>query len=179
MQDKIFVVIEGLSPLLMNRFPMEPIEGIQKMTPMQQAECAAYRQSNSGELYIPATALWRAIVDGATYVKGKGRSSLQKVAAACVLIEPEYLLLGTKDYSLDSRRVVVSATKGAIIRHRPRLDKWRVAFSITYDATLLSVVDVRQIVDNAGSRVGVLDFRPARKGPFGRFQVVKWQIEMK
>ena len=177
MQEIISVVIEGLSPLLMNRFPLEPVEGLQKMTPAQQAEYAAYRHPENGELYIPATALWRAIVDGAAYVKGKGRASLQKVAAACVLIESEYLLLGTKDYSLDSRRVVVSATKGAIVRHRPRLDKWRVAFSVVYDPILMSAINVRQVVDNAGSRVGVLDFRPARKGPFGRFQVVEWQNE--
>jgi len=147
------------------------------MTPEQQAEHVAYRHPASSELFIPATALWRAIVDGATYVKGKGRGSLQKVAAACIIVDPEYLLLGVKDYALDSRRVVVSATKGAIVRHRPRLDKWRVGFSVTYDPTLLSAVNVRQIVDCAGSRVGVLDFRPACKGPFGRFQVVEWRTE--
>jgi len=177
MQGKISVIIEGLSSLLMNRFPMEPIEGIQKMTPEKQAEHAAYRHPDTGDLYIPAVALWRAVVDGATYVKGKGRGSLSKVAAACIIIEPEYLFLGTKDYSIDSRRVVVPSTKGAIIRHRPRLDKWRVEFSVTYDSTLLSAVNVRQIVDNAGSRVGLLDYRPARKGPFGRFQVVEWKTE--
>ena len=114
-------------------------------------------------------------MDGAVYVKGKGRASLQNVAAACIIIDPEYLLLGVKDYSLDSRRVVNPSTRGAIVRHRPRLDKWKVAFDLTYDPTLLSAVNVRQIIDNTGSRVGLLDFRPARKGPFGRFQVVEWK----
>lgn len=35
---------------------------------------------------------------------------------------------------------------------------------------------VRRVVDDTGSRVGVLDFRPQRRGPFGRFQVVSWKV---
>jgi len=34
---------------------------------------------------------------------------------------------------------------------------------------------LRHIVDDAGSRVGLLDFRPERKGPFGRFIVIEWK----
>ena len=90
-------------------------------------------------------------------------------------MEPEYLLLDVKDYAIDSRRVVVAATKGAIVRHRPRLDKWGVTFTLHYDDVLLSAANVRAIVDAAGSRVGVLDFRPAWKGPFGKFMVTQWK----
>lgn len=32
-----------------------------------------------------------------------------------------------------------------------------------------------RIVDDCGTRVGLLDFRPERKGPFGRFVVTKWE----
>jgi hypothetical protein len=41
--------------------------------------------------------------------------------------------------------------------------------------TLLSEKEVRGIVDNMGSRVGLLDFRPEKKGPFGRCMVTAWQ----
>jgi hypothetical protein len=34
---------------------------------------------------------------------------------------------------------------------------------------------VRQLVDDAGQRIGLGDYRPARKGPFGRFKVVHWE----
>ena len=37
------VKIEGVAPLLMHRFPMEPIEAIEKKTPEEQAEISAYR----------------------------------------------------------------------------------------------------------------------------------------
>ena len=35
--------------------------------------------------------------------------------------------------------------------------------------------ELRQVVDDAGSRCGLLDFRPEKKGPFGRFMVTSWQ----
>ncbi len=113
-------------------------------------------------------------MNGATYSKGKGRASLQKQVAAGLIVTKEYLGLGTKEYELDSRAVVISATKGRIIRHRPRLDKWGVEFEIEFDDSLLTEKNVRKIVDDAGKRVGVLDFRPEKKGPFGRFIVTSW-----
>jgi hypothetical protein len=36
---------------------------------------------------------------------------------------------------------------------------------------------MREIVDAAGKRVGLGDFRPACKGPFGKFVVVQWKDE--
>jgi hypothetical protein len=169
------VTIKGTSGLLMHRFPLEPVEAIEKKTPAEQAEIAAYRHPTSNELYIPGGCLQRALVAGATFSKGKGRATLQKTAAACLAVTPEYLLLGTKKYEIDSRSVVISATRGRIIRHRPRLDEWQVDFDLNWDDTLLTEKQVREVVDNTGSRVGLLDFRPACKGPYGRFVVTKWE----
>jgi len=171
---KAEVTIEGLTPLLMHRFPLEPVEAIDKKPMAEQAELAAYR-TPSGELYLPGTALQRAFIGGAAFSKGKGRASLQKVAAACLMVTPEYLGLG-KDttYTIDSRAVVIPSTKGRIVRHRPRLDKWQTTFSLEWDDTLLAGPQVRRIVDDTGQRVGLLDFRPERKGPFGRFVVTHW-----
>lgn len=170
----IWITIQGASPLLMHRFPLEPVEAIEKKTPEEQAEVSAYR-TPEGELYLPGIALQRALIDGAAYSKGKGRASLQKPVAACVSVSPEYLLLGVTDYAIDARSVVVPATRGRIVRFRPRLDKWEVTFDLEYDDGLLKVTEVRRVVDDTGQRVGVLDFRPAKKGPFGKFMVTKWE----
>jgi hypothetical protein len=35
---------------------------------------------------------------------------------------------------------------------------------------------VRAVVDDAGKKIGLGDYRPQRKGPFGRFVVRKWEI---
>lgn len=171
---QVNVTVKGISPLLMNMFPMVAIEGLDKMTPENQAEHKAYRDPDTKELYIPGVAIQRTLVNAATFSKGKGRASLQKNVAACVYVTPERVSLGTEKYEIDSRRVVIAATKGAVIRHRPRISKWEVSFEITYDEVLLSEENLKKILDDAGSRVGFLDFRPAKNGPFGRFMVTKW-----
>lgn len=157
----------------MHAYPLISIEAFEKKSAEEQAEVAAYRDPDTEELYVPGAAVQRAFVAGAAYSKGKGRSSLQKQTAASVLISPERLLLGTHKFVIDSRPVVVPATKGRIVRHRPRLDTWQVAFQLDYDDTLLKETEVRKIVDDSGSRVGLLDFRPEKKGPFGRFIVTQ------
>ena len=172
---KVQCTIKGISALLMHAYPLEPIESIEKRPIEEQAEYAAYRDPGTENLYIPGVAIQRSFIGSATYSKGKGRASLQKPIAACVMVNPERCDLGTKDYIIDSRAVVMPATKGRIIRHRPRLNDWTVKFEIEYDDNLLTETQLRRVVDDAGSRVGLLDFRPERKGPFGRFMVVDWK----
>ncbi len=172
--NKVNVTIEGISPLLMHSFPMVPIDAIEKKSKEDQAEYAAYRDPDTKELYVPGVAIQRCLIQAATFSKGKGRASLQKEVAASVIVTPERISLGTKTYSIDSRPVVVPATKGRIIRHRPRFDKWKLDFVVEYDPTLMTVIQLRKVIDDAGSRVGLLDFRPEKKGSFGRFIVVKW-----
>src|SRR5215510_188660 len=167
--------ITGQSPLLMHAFPMTPVEALEKKPIQEQAEYAAYRDPETRELYIPAVALQRALVGAAAFSKGKGRASLQKVAAACLMVSPERLSLGVTDFAIDSRPVVIAATKGRIMRHRPRLDQWSVSFTVEWDEDLITATQVRRIVDDMGSRVGLLDFRPATKGPFGRCVVTHWE----
>jgi hypothetical protein len=115
-----------------------------------------------------------ALVGAAAYSKGKGRATLVKIVAACVFITPEYLDLDTTDYEIDKRPVVVPATRGRVVRFRPRLDQWQVSFRLEFDPDMLTATQVRKIVDDCGTRVGILDFRPEKRGPFGRFMVIKW-----
>jgi len=176
-QSVITCKLKGITPLLMNKFPMVPVPGLDKKTPSEQAEHAVYRDEQTKELYLSSIAVHRAMINGATYSKGKGRSSLKRLVAACVMITPAIILLGVKKYVVDSQRVVVPATKGAIIRHRPRLDDWTAKFQITYDDILLSALQVRKVVDDTVTLVGFLDFRPEKMGSFGRSIVVEWITE--
>jgi hypothetical protein len=171
------VTIEGTSALMMKKYPETPIPGFEKKTPEEQAEISAYRIPGSKELYIPGVAVQRALVKAATYSKGKGRASLQKTAAACLMVLPEHVGLGTNKFKVDSRPVVVPATKGRIMRHRPRIDKWKGTFGLEWDETLMTEDQVKKIVEDMGKRVGLLEFRPSCNGPFGRCKVAKWVSE--
>ena len=42
------------------------------------------------------------------------------------------------------------------------------------DTEVMSEGLLRDIVDKAGKAVGLGDFRPDCKGPFGKFEVTKW-----
>ena len=170
------VTIRGKSPLLMHAYPMIPIEALEKKSPEEQAELAAYRDPDTNALYLSGIAVQRALIGAAVYSKGKGRASLQKTAAACLLISPERIGLGTTTYVIDARAVVIPSTKGRVIRYRPRLDTWEATFELEWDETLLTENQVRRIVDDMGQRVGLLDFRPEKKGPFGRCMVTNWSL---
>jgi len=174
MNKKIKCRIKGISPLLMHAYPMQPVEAIEKKSSDEQAEYAAYRNPK-GKLYIPSVALQRSIIGAATYTKGKGRASLQKPVAACVLVSPEYLILDQQEYVIDARPVVIPKTQGRVVRFRPRFNEWSIESIIEFDDVLLKESELKKIIDDAGSRVGLLDFRPERKGPFGRFMVIDWK----
>src|SRR5512135_2445961 len=105
----VTATIRGISPLLMHAYPLVPVEALEKKSAEEQAEYGAYRLPGGKTLCIPSMALQRAIVNGATYSKGKGRASLQKQVAACVLVSPAYLSLDKTAYEVDVRPVVIPA----------------------------------------------------------------------
>lgn len=171
------VEIKGLSPLLMHCWPMTTPAGADKLSPAEQAELAAYRDPDTRRLYVPAENIRRGLVAAGAFSRGKGRGSLQKIVAASTFVIPERPDLGVSTYSLDSRPVVIAATRGRIVRHRPRLDLWALRFGLIWDETLMTEEQLRRVVDDLGQRVGLLDFRPERKGPYGRFIVTGWQTD--
>jgi len=170
------VKVKGVSALLMHSFPMVPVEALEKRPPAEQAELSAYRDPDTKELYVPGINVQRCLIAAAAFSKGKGRASLQKQVAACLFVAPERITTGQKGYAIDARPVVIPATKGRVMRFRPRLDAWELSFKLEWDTTLLKESEVRRVLDDAGSRVGLLDFRPERKGPFGRFMVTEWTL---
>lgn len=80
-------------------------------------------------------------------------------------------------WETDTRAVRIPSTGGRILCHRPCFHDWRLSFTIDLDTDILSVKLLREIIDAAGKRIGLGDFRPACKGPFGKFVVTKWEIQ--
>ena len=180
------VRIEGVSPLLMHRFGAEAQAKVQAGTSSVTerdnvevaAEAAAYRlpseNGKKGNLYIPAVAILRAI-GGAASGEKVGRKSAAPFVAAGMFINTAAIDLGTSEYVIDSQPVVVPATRGRVIRHRPRLDKWAAAFTLDVDESLFANKEfVNRLLVLAGQRIGLLDFRPQKRGPYGRFIVTRF-----
>lgn len=191
--ETVHVTIEGTTPLLMNKFTdaaaakvsggTSTVMAGSKGTPREQAEPKLYTDEN-GVLHIPGTNIFRAIIDAGTFHKaGKSKITTQKsslVPAAVALLEiacPLKGMDGDPKWEVDSRSVVIPSTGGRIMCHRPRVDQWRISFTLEVDTGMFTIPLVRQLLDDAGKRIGLGDFRPARKGPFGRFVVVRWEVE--
>ena len=78
-------------------------------------------------------------------------------------------------FEVDSRRVVIPATGGSVIRHRARVDEWSVQFHLEIDLSQVTSDFARMIIDDAGTKIGIGDFRPSRKGRYGKFVVTHWE----
>jgi hypothetical protein len=188
---QIQVTIEGVTPLLMNRFAdaaevaiasghRPTFQSGSKGTPREQAALTAYRDEETGELYVPGPNIFAALVEAGKFHKlGKSRVTTQKssLIPAGLLVSQVAVPLSTKDFDVDSRRVRIPATGGCVMRHRARVDRWTATFSLDVDPTMFSPQFVRTLVDDAGKKIGLGDYRPATRGPFGRFVVRGWKVE--
>lgn len=172
---KLEVELTGKTPLLMHspKAMLEPKEKVRKSTkdynPKEDAEKAAYRMKN-GNLFIPATAIKGCMI-GASAWKKAGKFALKPIVAASVFVEPMEVDLKTKKYEVDLQTVVVQRSR--IVRARPRLDKWKAKFNIVYNEELINKKIIKEVLDEGGVRVGLLDFRPQKLGSYGTFTVTK------
>jgi hypothetical protein len=183
------IIIEGTTPLILNRFSDEDamassngsrssIATADRGTPLQICETKLYRD-NEEKNCIPQPNLLRCLIEGGSFHKsGKKQITTQKSSLlyACWDIEGVTISLQHKQpWKVDTRPVRIPATGGRILRHRPMFDDWSLAFDMSIDTSIIDLKLSRQIIDDAGKRVGLGDFRPQTKGPFGKFVVTLWK----
>jgi len=175
---KIIVEITGISPILMNS-PKSMIDKKQNQVVTTtknydlKEDAKKLLYINDKGLFIPSEAIKKALIDGASYKK-IGKYAANNIIAGGVFILPPEISLETKKYDLDIRTVVIK--KARIVKARPKIENWKVNFIITYNENLLGNPEIiKQILIEAGQRIGILDFRPQKKGSFGMFEVTKWE----
>lgn len=187
---RINVRIEGTTPLLCNRFTdsaaMAATSSSKTMavgdkgTPMEQAQGKLYIGANKKPM-IPQPNVFRSIIDAGKFFKhGKSKVTTQKssLIPACMAVDGiELAIIHKEPWTVDTRAVRIPATGGRILCHRPCFHDWALEFSIILEEQEMAPKFVREIVDKAGRAIGLGDFRPDCKGPFGKFVVTKWVIE--
>lgn len=187
----IHATIEGISPLLMHRFTDEAQQSAtsgtrtssaagDRGTPREQAE-ACLHTDEGGNPIMPQPNIMSCIIEAGKFFKnGKSKITTLKTSLlpSCVfLLEPYYKLEHDEPWDVDARPVRIPTTGGRIIRYRPCFQDWKVSFAIELDETELGMKLLREILDAAGKKVGLCDFRPGTKGPFGRFKVTHWEVD--
>lgn len=146
--------------------------------PRDQAARCLYTTQDETKPIIPPTwflGSWQAA--GRDYKIGKRQVSTSKssMIPAAFTIMDEALIITPGTWEVDTRPVVIPSTGGRILRHRPRFEGgWSVSLTLDVDVSIISMTMAREIVDAAGKRIGIGDFRPQRSGPFGRYRVDSW-----
>lgn len=187
---EIKIEISGTTPLMCNRFGDSAQQSAstgtrlvtvgEKGSPRDQAEKKLYL-GHDGKPMIPQPNLFRCLVDAGSFFKtGKSKITTQKssLLTACVEINgPEIPIVSKDGWDVDTRPVRIPSTGGRILAHRPCFNDWKLTFTVDLDTDMLSSKLFRDLVDAAGKRVGLGDFRPACKGVFGKFVVTRWAEE--
>jgi len=184
---EIRIKITGTTPLICNRFTDEAQIKASNSTsastvgdkgsPKEQAEKRLYIGSD-GNPMIPQPNLFRAIIDAGKFFKA-GKSKVTTIKSslipACLEIDGvEIPIRSQQGWETDTRAVRIPATGGRILAYRPKFNDWELEFTVYLDEEILSKALLREIIDAAGKRIGLGDFRPDCKGPFGKFVVTLW-----
>lgn len=174
---EVQVSIEGISPLLMNRFAEDTAEDVIKRVtgkPVQPEIAVSLYVLPDGTIYQPATHIEGAFIKAAANFKitGKGKKTYKDLAKSSIFVEPDAIAHEIQEYGIDKRPVVNPTTRGRVIRARPILNEWALKFRIKVLDDQFPREVVKVILDYAGSSVGIGDYRPR----FGRFIVTEFNL---
>lgn len=185
----ITIEIRGTSPLLIHRFT-EQSEAkkasravlVADIDPREEARRAAYI-AGDGTFFFSAFAIPNAMGAAGSNHKMRGsRKTLRFVVPSAVRITTDTVTIlngsgPAADFEIDARPVTIPATKGRIMRYRPRFNQWGAKFDLVLDETQLPIDLAQQLLTEAGQSIGIGDFRPEKRGPFGTFRVVSFGAE--
>jgi len=179
MLHEVEVKIEGKPPGILFNNPENTMGAKPSLTrvyiPEEEAEKRCYwMDETKSSLSYPSTGLYRGLSIASKGIK-IGKSYLEKYVLGDVTIFPEpFVPFNVKAYDIHKVRVVV--VKQGIIRHRPWLKTWQLSFITRWEDIYLGKDFHKSflptLLEKWGSMLGMGDFRPEKKGPYGRFKVI-------
>lgn len=192
---RVTALIQGISPLLMNPATEEVLAQLpgagagykkgKEMKDRTREEIAEARviKGADGKVGLPAEYLYACIVEAGRLVAYDGKKKVSTADTTLVFsflsIEESFFPFEGHDgkYEIDVRRGVNKTTKGAQAIVRPRFDDWkfRVTMEIDESDANLTASKAKELFQKAGKMIGLADFRPTCRGPFGRFRVAEWK----
>jgi hypothetical protein len=157
----------GQSPLLCSR----PVITNDQDSEFEQAQRKLYLDDD-GRPIIPNLNMVRCFLNAGVHFDLHPAELVHAVGIRQSFI----LIVSQKGWRVDTRYVRDPKTLTRQSCHRPRFDDWMIRADLELDEDLLSANMARNLIERAGSRVGLGDFRPERGGPFGRFQLTRWDM---
>jgi len=126
---------------------------------------------------IPVIALENCIIHAGREFKADKRRTMKEILKATIFVRPDYAIVndGVKEPDfIHEAQVVNPNTKGRNIRYRPAFKEgWTARFQIDIDdPEVVPAERLKEILEFAGRRVGVGDWRPR----YGRFLVAEFKF---
>ncbi|HJX50122.1 MAG TPA: hypothetical protein VJ438_01535 [Candidatus Nanoarchaeia archaeon] len=177
--EKIYQVqIKGTTALLQNRFSnAESITESKKKastTKENNVENTLYVMPDK-KVYQPAECIKQSMIEAGKSFK-KGRGNVSKTFASFILVTPEAIIHEKQKWIVDRRAVVIPSTKGRVMRNRARFNEWSLSFEIeVLDDDEINAKLLNDVLSQAGHYVGIGDYRPQKKGIYGRFIITSFK----
>lgn len=189
------VKCRGTTPLLMNRMTPDVLEGLRTKvkkpknqavgtttTPREDAAPKVYL--HDGRPMVPGENLMACLIAAGVFCRLDAKRQISTSKATLLpglmtLLDP-ILPLTDPDtakpsvWEPDMRKGTNPNGNEAVCVVRPRFDRRAFACQIEIDDHEIGENAIRQLWDFAGRRIGLGDFRPARKGIFGQFVIEGW-----
>ena len=187
---KARVEICGKRPLLQHQFGPEalPLEkgertGVAGNDPEEWKRTCMV--TSKGQLYVRGSYIFGMLRDAARHTK-KGKGSIQALMAATLLVDEEQILLDrwmpkggpvvdpTQPVYIDVCGVRNPATKARNVRYRLAASAgWKATFTVLWDKTIISRDQMKAVLNDAGTLVGLADGRGVG---YGRFDVTDFEV---
>ncbi len=180
---------EGVTPILFNRKTPELLQRLwtkekaprNAPRPLPRDHAATCLHTTAeGVHYLPIEMLTACLIRAGVFVRLDGKrqvsTATSTVLPAFIDIQGTAFPLTSQAWEVDMRGGVNPVGGEAICIVRPRFDKWGFVIEILIEDSEIDPSKIRELFDKAGSRVGLGDFRPARKGVFGKFRVECWEV---
>ncbi|MBP9855702.1 MAG: hypothetical protein KBC48_00120 [Candidatus Pacebacteria bacterium] len=187
--QNVKVKIKGVSPYLMNPMTEDILDELRtgNRAPIMKdrpVEEISQRKlcTESGKIGIPVENLLACMAEAGRKVKhGKDQISTAKTTTMYSLLSVEETFLPFTNLVPENDGWIVDKRRGrlkdgtAVCIVRPKFMSWGFEFTLTIDGNGVSPDTIKQLVKCAGN-IGLGDFRPSCKGPFGRFTIESWEI---
>ena len=188
----------GISPMLQNPMTDEVLDDLiygagRRKPPERDVSLEDLAKKKlclgpNGEFGVPANYLFAALVDAGRHVIYDKRTKLSTAKSslipALLAIVPDLIddkgdgFIPFSDqkagWKADRRRGVLAANNAAVAIVRPKFMTWAFDVTVEVDLDQVAIEKIQDLFNVAGRLSGLGDFRPSKRGQFGRFKVLNF-----